>query len=145
MSRMITTSDTDRRDAAVALVREFFAAMTAGEAGRVAEFLSPDITWQNTSLPTLRGITTVTRGMQMFARPWLRFDAVIHHIVSDGDNVLTERTDTLTLGPVPIRFWVCGTFELRDGKIAVWRDHFGWANVARGLVVGLIHAAIGRR
>ncbi|MGB6073792.1 MAG: limonene-1,2-epoxide hydrolase family protein, partial [Rhodococcus sp. (in: high G+C Gram-positive bacteria)] len=33
-------------------------------------------------------------------------------------------------------FWVCGTFELRDGKVAVWRDYFDNVDFLKGLVRG---------
>ena len=51
----------------------------------------------------------------------------IKHIVTDGDVVLTERVDTFTTGDKKITLEVMGTFELRDGKIAAWRDYFDMA------------------
>ena len=52
----------------------------------------------------------------------------IKHIVADGDVVLTERVDTFTTGDRKIALDVMGTFELRDGKIAAWRDYFDLAH-----------------
>jgi limonene-1,2-epoxide hydrolase len=52
------------------------------------------------------------------------FDVKITNVAGEGDVVLTERIDALTYGPLRLQFWVCGTFEIRDGKIAVWRDYF---------------------
>ena len=46
------------------------------------------------------------------------------HLVVDGDVVLTERIDRFEAGGKPIEIEVMGTFELRDGKIAAWRDYF---------------------
>ncbi len=51
----------------------------------------------------------------------------IKHIVADGDVVLTERVDTFTTGDKKIKLDVMGTFELRDGRIAAWRDYFDMA------------------
>jgi limonene-1,2-epoxide hydrolase len=48
----------------------------------------------------------------------------VHHIVADGPVVLTERTDVFVLPNVTIELPVMGTFEVRDGKIAAWRDYF---------------------
>jgi limonene-1,2-epoxide hydrolase len=31
-------------------------------------------------------------------------------------------------------FWACGTFEIRDGKIAVWRDRFDRTSIALELI-----------
>jgi limonene-1,2-epoxide hydrolase len=55
----------------------------------------------------------------------VRFE--IRNIAADGDVVLTERVDTFTLGEKKIKLDVMGTFELRDGKIAAWRDYFDLA------------------
>ncbi len=52
------------------------------------------------------------------------FEVKIHHIATDGSSVLTERTDALIFGPLRLQFWVCGTFEVHDGRITVWRDYF---------------------
>ena len=36
------------------------------------------------------------------------------------------------------RFWVYGRFELRDGRIAVWRDAFDWLDLAVSFVRGIV-------
>ncbi|WP_242676906.1 limonene-1,2-epoxide hydrolase family protein [Rhodococcus sp. ABRD24] len=126
------------------VVEDFFAALTDLDVPRAAEYLTSDIAWHNTTLPTLRGLPVVTRALRFASRPACRFEAVMHHIASDGDSVLTERTDTLTVGPFRSTFWVCGTFELRDGRIAVWRDRFSWGNVAVGTVTATAGALLRR-
>jgi limonene-1,2-epoxide hydrolase len=55
----------------------------------------------------------------------------IKHIAADGNVVLTERVDTFTTGDKKITLEVMGAFELRDGKIAVWRDYFDLATFQR--------------
>ena len=75
-------------------------------------------------------------------RPLFRlngFEAQIRHIAANGPVVLTERTDAIFIGPVRIPFQVCGTFEVRDGQIILWRDTFDWAS---GLVNALIAAPL---
>ena len=46
------------------------------------------------------------------------------NIVANGDTVLTERVDVFQLPNAVIELPVMGTFEVRDGKIAAWRDYF---------------------
>ena len=41
-----------------------------------------------------------------------------------GDVVLTERVDVFVYPDKTIELPVMGTFEVRDGKIAAWRDYF---------------------
>ena len=48
----------------------------------------------------------------------------IHRIAAEGNAVLTERTDALISGPLRLQFWVCGVFEVHDGRITLWRDYF---------------------
>ncbi|MEV5833896.1 limonene-1,2-epoxide hydrolase family protein [Nocardia sp. NPDC052112] len=126
---------------AITTVREFFAALEIGAVGEALELLHPDIVWKNTSLPTVGGGLTrkILRGLN---RDTIGFAAEMHHIAADGDFVLTDRTDILRVGPLRIAFWVCGTFELRDGRIILWDDHFSWENFLRGTVVGLVRAAL---
>ena len=53
------------------------------------------------------------------------------------NTVLTERTDVLVWHRLRVEFWVCGTFELRDGKILVWRDYFDNVDFFKGFVRGV--------
>ena len=55
----------------------------------------------------------------------------IKHIVGEGNIVLTERVDTFQMGDKSVVLDVMGTFELRDGKIAAWRDFFDMAQWTR--------------
>jgi len=48
-------------------------------------------------------------------------------IAADGSTVLTERLDVFTFANGRIDLPVMGTFEVRDGKIAAWRDYFDMA------------------
>ncbi|WP_433731790.1 limonene-1,2-epoxide hydrolase family protein [Nocardia sp. CA-129566] len=129
---------------AITTVREFFAALELGAVEEALDLLHPDVVWKNTSLPTVGGGLTrrILRGLN---RDTIGFAAEMRHIAADGDIVLTDRTDILRVGPLRIAFWVCGTFELRDGRIILWHDHFSWENFLRGTVVGLVRAALPNR
>ena len=52
-------------------------------------------------------------------------DFVVHRQVADGNLVMNERTDVMrrTNGG-RVELPVMGTFEVRDGRIAAWRDYF---------------------
>jgi limonene-1,2-epoxide hydrolase len=51
------------------------------------------------------------------------------HLAVRDDVVLTERIDTFTVGGKEAALPVMGTFEIRDGKIAKWRDYFDMAQI----------------
>lgn len=140
--------DTPPLDAAtdsVTVVVSFLTALARGDVDSALEMVTDDIEWVNVGFPTLRGARLVGRSLRATNSPWLRFDAILHHIAAADGAVLNERTDLVTVGPLGIEFWVCGTFELRDGKIAVWRDYFSLRDLVRGTVVGLVRLALGRR
>ncbi|MBF4481465.1 limonene-1,2-epoxide hydrolase [Rhodococcus rhodochrous J3] len=139
----MSTQTTTARDA-VATVTDFLEATAAEDIDLAGSLITDDIAWHNTWLPTIRGGTRVRKILAGLARPAVGFGVVIHHIAADGNIVLTERTDILRFGPVNIEFWVCGTFELRDGRIAVWDDHFDVLTFLRGTVVGVLRAVLRR-
>ncbi|MGW0172688.1 limonene-1,2-epoxide hydrolase family protein [Rhodococcus sp. NPDC003322] len=129
----------------VAVVETFLTDLAHGDADAALALIADDIEWTNVGFPSLRGARLVGRSIRAMNSPWLKFDAIMHNIAATDGVVLTERTDLLTVGPVSIEFWVCGTFELRDGKITVWRDYFSVRDLARGTAVGIVRAALGRR
>ncbi len=141
------------RQDAITTVREFFAALAVGEVDEALELLDADIVWKNTSLPDVRGSGRVGKLLRGLSRDSFGFRADMHHIAaesdgrpaSEGDTVLTERTDYLRFGPLEIGFWVCGTFELVDGRITLWHDHFSWEDFLRGTAQGLWGALLRRR
>ncbi|MBO0854878.1 MAG: nuclear transport factor 2 family protein [Nocardia sp.] len=130
---------------AVTTVRELFAALEIGAVNEALDLVDTDIVWKNTTLPDIRGSRRVAAVWRGFSRDPLGFRAEMHHIAAEssgvpaveGETVLTERTDYLRIGPLEIGFWVCGTFELVDGRITLWHDHFSWENFLRGTAAGV--------
>lgn len=119
------------------VVQRFLQAMEAQDHDTVASLLAPDLRYTNVSLPTLKGGRRVATLIRKALRESRRFEVQLHSIASAGNTVLTERTDVLKVGPLHIGFWVCGTFEVRDGRITVWRDYFDWMDIARASLRGL--------
>ena len=69
------------------------------------------------------------------------FEARINKIAANGPTVLTERTDAVLIGPVRIPFQVCGTFEVHDDRIVLWRDTFDWTSgLVNTLIAGPLYA-----
>ena len=124
-------------------VQAFFAALEDRAVPQALALADDKIVWRNTSLPTVKG-KMVARLLKGMDKDWMGFRADFHHIAATGDVVMTERTDYLRLGPLEIDFWVCGTFELRDGRITLWHDYFSWTNVLGGTVRGAFRMLRGR-
>lgn len=98
--------------------------------------LDDNLVYENVGLPTIHGRR---RAMQLFRRMEGRagFEVKIHRVAADGAAVLTERTDALIFGPLRLQFWVCGVFEVHDGRITLWRDYFDFFDMFKATVRGL--------
>jgi limonene-1,2-epoxide hydrolase len=133
-------ASSDSREASV--VRAFLASLELLDLERALGYLAEDVAYTNVSTPTVHGREGVRRVLSGFLRFATGFEAVNHRLAADGHVVLTERTDAIEIGRLRVQFWVCGRFEVRDGQITVWRDHFDWANVTAGLVRGLVGTVV---
>jgi len=125
------------------VVRKVVSLLENGDAEAVVELLHPEIEWRNTGLPTVHG-RRVHGMFKDMVRRGFGFSIKLHHVASDGNVVLTDRTDVLTYGRWSASFWVRGTFELRDGKIVLWDDAFSWGDFIRASVIGLARAVTPR-
>lgn len=119
------------------VVETFLDALARLDVAAVGELLDPDVVYQNVSLPPARGRAATLRVLDSMARPLTGFEIHTHRLAADGPVVLTERTDVAIAGRVRIAFWVCGTFEVHDGRITLWRDYLDWADVTRAAVTGV--------
>ncbi|HEX6416886.1 MAG TPA: limonene-1,2-epoxide hydrolase family protein [Acidimicrobiales bacterium] len=126
----------------IGVVRAFFDALEASDIDRALELTDPAIVYQNVPLPPARGREAFERQMRWFERYVGRFEARVHHAAADGHVVLTERTDVMEIGRLRAEFWVCGTFEVRDGRIVLWRDYFDYAAVAAAFARGAVRALV---
>lgn len=129
------------------VVRTFFDALASGSTAATADLVADDVWWANIGLPTMRGKRAVVGAITAMHRN-VHFGVQTHHLAVSAPAdptdprspyvVLTERTDSLGLGPFRCDFWVCGRLEVRDGLVCGWQDYFSTADMARGAVRGLI-------
>lgn len=137
-----TQQEGTTRDDAIAVVEDFLHAMEQMDAERAVALLHPDVEYRNVPFPPARGKRAVEQQLRGFARYATAVELRNHHIAANGPVVLTERTDTIQVGRVKAAFWVCGTFEVQDGKIRVWRDRFDFFDLTRGVAWGLARALL---
>lgn len=128
----------------IQVVEAFIDAMKAFDFERTSALMADDIVYQNVPLPADRGREAVERTLRGFTRFVTHFDVVMHAIAEKDGVVLTERTDILRGPFVDMEFWVCGTFEVRDGKIAVWTDRFDLATVVGQMLLGPLRRLLRR-
>jgi limonene-1,2-epoxide hydrolase len=128
-----------------AVVREFLRALEDLDVDRGLALVGPEILYHNKGLPPARGLAAFERQLRALARYATAFEARVHNLAAEGPIVLTERTDVIEIGRFRSEFWVCGTFEVRDGRIVVWRDYFDFVNVTWASACGLARALLGKR
>jgi limonene-1,2-epoxide hydrolase len=127
----------------IAVVETFLAKLEAGDHDGALALLADDVVYENVPFPPARGKAATERTLRTFLKLFDTFRVTTHNIAANGDVVLTERTDVLS-GPIfHIDIWVCGTFEIRDGKITVWRDRFDLVESTAKLLTGPFRKLLG--
>jgi len=117
----------------VALIRRFLEACARADADEFASYFTEDAVWWNAPWSPVAGRAAIREALRrgaarMTALPW-----EVRHIVAAGDVVLTERVDHFLVDDVRISVPCMGAFELRDGKIAAWRDYWDLGQFERQL------------
>ena len=130
-------SDTDNAHT----VEVLLSSLQAADADGAATVLDENLVYQNVGFPTIHGRA---RAVKLFRAMEGRvgFEVKIHRIAVNGSSVLTERTDVLQFGRLRLQFWVCGVFEVADGRITLWRDYFDMWDMSKAFVRGVIGTAV---
>lgn len=137
-----TEAPSDSEASPIEIVHKFLDTLAASEVDAAVDLLAEDVVYENVSLPTIRGRERVRRTFH--AMQGLRgagFEVYVRAVSNNGGTVLTERTDVLFWGTFRMQIWVCGRFDVNDGKIVLWRDYFDWLNATIAVVRGLLGMA----
>jgi len=126
-----------------AVVRAFLGDLERLDVGAAADRLADDAVYQNVPFPAAKGRKAITKQLEGLARYGSGFEVRYHNVAVNGTTVLTERNDVLVFGPVRADFWVCGTFEVVDGHITLWRDRFDFVDFTVAFLRGAVKALVG--
>ena len=119
----------------VQVVRDFCEAWEARDQQRILDAFTDDAVYHNIPMQPAAGKDAIKGLLGMILGPATEVEFEIVNIVGDGDIVMTERVDTFRMGERTIKLPVMGVFEVREGKIAAWRDYFDlntWTKQASG-------------
>ena len=108
-----------------AFIKEFD--VPSPDAKRLGSYFTDDAVYHNIPLAPISGREAIEKtlggmGAAMQSAGW-----VVKHQLAAGNVVMNERVDRFTAGGKKVEVPVVGVFELRDGKIAAWRDYFDMA------------------
>ena len=115
-------------EANIDLIRRFCAVWSASsvDVAKVLDFFTDNAIYHNMPIQAIQGKDAIKGMIEQFLAPFERCDWEVKHIAADGNSVLTERIDRF-IGAKTVELPVMGAFEIRDGKIAAWRDYFDLA------------------
>ena len=112
-------------DDATALVLDFCNAFGAGKSPtELVDYFTDDAVYHNIPVDPAVGHEAILALLNMFMGAIDRLEFQVRNVAAAGNTVLTERVDVFHLPNGTIELPVMGTFEVRDGKIAAWRDYF---------------------
>jgi limonene-1,2-epoxide hydrolase len=109
------------------LVRDFCAAWARRDVDEILSYFADDAVYHNIPLAPAVGKDAIRSLLEFFVPPSSEISFEILHLASLGDVVHTERVDRFLMGYKNVVLPVAGVFEIRDGKIAAWRDYFDMA------------------
>ncbi len=109
------------------IVREFCEAWSRRDVDELLSFFTDDAVYHNMPIDAVQGKDGIRNMLNLFVPGADAITFEIVHMASSGDVVHTERVDTFVMGDRNVVLPVAGVFELRDGKIAAWRDYFDMA------------------
>lgn len=109
------------------IISDFIEAWNRLDYDAIYAAMADDIFYHNIPMAPCEGIDAVRAffegsGIGSEGAQW-----DVHHIVAQDNVVLTERTDKFLINGKWIAIRVMGAFELKNGKIAKWRDYFDLA------------------
>lgn len=116
------------------LVRAFLAAWERRDTAFIVEHLTDDAVYHAMPLDPIAGRQALTEWVTGFEHvPPGRL--LVHHQVAEGNVVMNERTDRITIRGTEVSLPICAVFEIEAGRITAWREYFDLAG---------LQAAIGR-
>ena len=108
----------------VDIVRNFCDSWAEGDLDAIMAFFTDDAVYHNIPIASVEGKDAIRAAIEGFIGGVDKLEFRVDNIVAAGDVVLTERVDIFSIPGTTIDLPVMGAFELRDGKIAAWRDYF---------------------
>jgi limonene-1,2-epoxide hydrolase len=126
------TGDAAKDTTAKNTVLQFLALCAARDLDRALQLIDPDIEYDNQPIGAVTGTSEVRRilstGLMAEAD---EVDWQVLRCAAEGDLVMSERVDRFRLGDRWLDIPVAGVFELRGGRIQLWRDYFDLAGYRR--------------
>ncbi len=113
----------------LAVVKAFMAAMAVKDYDNGLRFIAEDCVYENMPLAKVSGPAGVRAVLEPFFAPTIENEFLILREATAGPVVFLERLDRHLVASGWVELPVIGVFEVRGGKIALWRDYFDAATI----------------
>jgi limonene-1,2-epoxide hydrolase len=115
------------------LIREFCRAWSRLDPAELAQYFTEDGVYHNMPTGPVKGRAEIEQFIRAFAGSWTATEWEIISLAEGEGVVIAERLDRTTAGDKSVDLPCTGIFEIRDGKIAVWRDYFDLGTYVRAM------------
>ena len=115
------------------IVRQFIAAWSRLNCDELVEYFTEDGVYHNMPTQPVAGRENLRKFIGSFLANWDKTEWDIRNLLAQGDIVMVERLDRTIAAGKPVNLPCFGIFEMRNGKIAEWRDYFDMATFTRAL------------
>ena len=114
-------------------VRNFIAAWSRLDVNELVGFFTEDGIYHNMMAKPVSGHDNLRKFIGAFLKDWTATEWDIINILSRGEIVIAERLDRTRLGNKKVDLPCVGVFEMKDGKIRVWKDYFDLATYTKAI------------
>lgn len=115
------------------LIEDFCAAWSRLDPAELAAYFTEDGVYHNMPAAPVQGRAAIEQFIRGFTASWTQTDWEIRTLLEAGDVVIAERIDRTRAGEKRVDLPCTGVFEIRDGKIACWRDYFDLGTYTRAM------------
>jgi limonene-1,2-epoxide hydrolase len=106
------------------VVNDFCKAFERKNLEEIMGYFSDDAVYHNMPMEPAKGKDAIRKTINSFLPGSDKIQFKILHTASNGNIVFNERIDMFDIGEKRVELPVAGLFEIKAGKISLWRDYF---------------------
>lgn len=116
------------------IVRRFIADWSKLDTNTLVEYFTEDGVYHNMPTQPVKGHEALRAFISAFLANWDSTNWEILNLLLHGDLAMVERIDRTIVAGKPVNLPCFGIFEMRGGKIAVWRDYFDMTTYTKAIL-----------
>lgn len=109
---------------AESVVNDFLTAICDHDLDAALALCADDVVYDNVPMSPVTGPEQIRQVLHGFLGAASQIEWIVHRQVASEHVVMNERDDRFLINGEWLSLPVAGVFEVRDGKITLWRDFF---------------------